>query len=168
MTQDTNGYEMRVQWESFLADIDKFNAMYKLPSPSAPTIEFARLEGFKKIISEEVTEVDDIIIKYDAITPESPSEVEAEVLTDIADWLGDMIVYCTSELRRYGLKPTAILEIIMQSNFSKLDADGQPIYDPETGKVLKGPGYWKPEPKIREWIESKMNNGTGHPTEGMV
>ncbi len=30
--------------------------------------------------------------------------------------------------------------------------DGLPIYD-ERGKVLKGPNYWKPEPKIRELLQ---------------
>jgi len=28
-----------------------------------------------------------------------------------------------------------------------------PIYD-ERGKVMKGPGYWKPEPKIEELLAS--------------
>ena len=44
-----------------------------------------------------------------------------------------------------------LLAIIRQSNFSKLGADGKPIYD-ERGKVQKGPGYWKPEPKISEML----------------
>ena len=39
----------------------------------------------------------------------------------------------------------------MQSNFSKLGEDGQPVYD-HRGKVMKGPGYWKPEPKIQELL----------------
>jgi predicted HAD superfamily Cof-like phosphohydrolase len=44
-----------------------------------------------------------------------------------------------------------VLAIIMQSNFSKLGADGLPIYD-ERGKVMKGPNYWKPEPKIQAML----------------
>ena len=40
-----------------------------------------------------------------------------------------------------------VLVIIMQSNFSKLGADGKPIYD-ERGKVMKGPAIGNPEPKI--------------------
>ena len=39
----------------------------------------------------------------------------------------------------------------MDSNQSKLGADGKPIYD-ANGKFLKGPNYWKPEPRIRELI----------------
>lgn len=46
-----------------------------------------------------------------------------------------------------------ILDIIMQSNFSKLGEDGKPIYD-ERGKIMKGPGYWKPEPKIAEYLST--------------
>jgi hypothetical protein len=44
-----------------------------------------------------------------------------------------------------------VLQIIMDSNASKLGADGKPIYD-ANGKFLKGPNYWKPEPKIRELL----------------
>jgi hypothetical protein len=41
-----------------------------------------------------------------------------------------------------------VLDVIMDSNESKLGADGKPIYD-ANGKFLKGPNYWKPEPKIK-------------------
>ena len=42
----------------------------------------------------------------------------------------------------------------MDSNESKLGADGNPIYD-GNGKFLKGPNYWKPEPKIKALLESR-------------
>ena len=74
-------------------------------------------------------------------------------MTDLADWLGDIVVYCASEARRWGIPLNRVLNVIMESNFSKLDADGQPIYD-ERGKVMKGPNYWKPEPKIKEVLDS--------------
>jgi hypothetical protein len=41
----------------------------------------------------------------------------------------------------------------MESNFSKLDRNGEPIYDAR-GKVMKGPDYWKPEPKITEILKN--------------
>jgi hypothetical protein len=47
----------------------------------------------------------------------------------------------------------------MDSNFSKLGADGKPIYD-ERGKVMKGPFYWKPEPKIKELLLERIKDGT--------
>ena len=41
---------------------------------------------------------------------------------------------------------------VMDSNESKLGADGNPIYD-ANGKFLKGPHYWQPEPKIKAILE---------------
>ena len=52
---------------------------------------------------------------------------------------------------RRGIPLEDVLQIIMDSNASKLGADGKPIYD-ANGKFLKGPNYWKPEPKIRELL----------------
>lgn len=59
--------------------------------------------------------------------------------------------FAALETRFSGLDYWVVLDIIMQSNFSKLGEDGKPIYD-ERGKVMKGPNYWKPEPKIREYL----------------
>jgi predicted HAD superfamily Cof-like phosphohydrolase len=70
----------------------------------------------------------------------------------MADLLGDVIVYCRSEALKYGLPLEDVLDIIMDSNESKLGADGKPIYD-ANGKFLKGPDYWKPEPKIKALLE---------------
>lgn len=50
-------------------------------------------------------------------------------------------------MAKFGIPLDETLEIIMQSNFSKMGADGKPIYD-ERGKLQKGPNYWKPEPRI--------------------
>jgi len=45
-----------------------------------------------------------------------------------------------------------VLDIIMDSNESKLGADGKPIYD-ANGKFLKGPNYWRPEPRIKALLQ---------------
>lgn len=50
-------------------------------------------------------------------------------------------------MAKFGIPLDETLEIIMQSNFSKMGADGKPI-DDERGKLQKGPNYWKPEPRI--------------------
>ena len=78
----------------------------------------------------------------------------ADIAVAIADVLGDITVYCRSEALKYGLPLEAILDIIMDSNESKLGADGNPIYD-ANGKFLKGPHYWKPEPKIKALLEAR-------------
>ena len=44
-----------------------------------------------------------------------------------------------------------IIEIIHESNMSKLDADGHPIFR-EDGKILKGPNFFTPTAKIKELL----------------
>ena len=133
---------------SFAARIAQMNAMYKLPASASPAIPenvVDRLKKFKATLLDEVHEIDDIVKQAEA------GASKADVAVAIADLLGDVIVYCRSEALKYGLPLEAVLQLIMDSNASKLGADGKPIYD-ANGKFLKGPGYWKPEPKIRELL----------------
>lgn len=138
----------------FSDDIAKFNSIYKLPVSPIPTLDVGvpvveRLKAFKDILKEECDEIDDIVVAAER------GDDPLAILTMLADLLGDIQVYCASEMAKFGLPLDAVLAVIMQSNFSKLGADGKPIYD-ERGKVLKGPNYWKPEPKIQALLESKM------------
>lgn len=130
----------------FAERIALMNDMYRLPKHSVPTIPedvADRLGKFKITLRDEVDEIDEII---DAARNGASA---TDLAVAIADVLGDIIVYCRSEALKYGLPLEEVLSVIMDSNESKLGADGKPIYD-ENGKFLKGPGYWKPEPKIRE------------------
>jgi len=149
--------------DSFLAKIERFNEIYKLDGNDKPTLlGVERLENFKDILSEEVDEIDDIIKQYkEYIEKEGDNlseDSKLEIFTTISDWLGDIVVYVTSEARRWGVPIDDALDIIMDSNFSKLDKDGNPIYD-ERGKVMKGPDYWKPEPNIKELLKKKLEEG---------
>ena len=138
---------------SFAEDIKKFNGIYKLPVSAKPTLEIGvsvieRLNAFKNILSEELDEIDEII---EAAENQAPA---LDILTMLADLLGDIQVYCASEMAKFGLPLDQVLAIIMQSNFSKLGADGKPIYDAR-GKVQKGPNYWKPEPEIKALLAAE-------------
>jgi predicted HAD superfamily Cof-like phosphohydrolase len=133
---------------NFLADVKRFNSIYGLPvndKLTLPTIQ--RLKDFKSIIIEEVQEVDDVI----KIFKTNASDVQK--MTELSDWLGDLIVYVASESVKIGKDINKVLEIIMRSNFSKLDKDGKPIYD-ERGKVMRGENYFKPEPQISKYLET--------------
>lgn len=144
--------------ETFYKDIEKFNDIYRLPSNGAPTLLGPdRIRNFKDILAEEVDEGLDLAAKYEALLAKKDGakldDAETlDVLTEMSDWLGDIVVYCASEARRWGIPLNRVLRVIMESNFSKLGADGLPIYD-ERGKVMKGPSYWKPEPKIRDLLQ---------------
>lgn len=136
----------------FSSDVAKFNWIYKLPVSPKPTLNIGvpvdvRLAAFRHILDEELDELDEIIDLAKA------GGDPLEILTKLADFLGDVQVYCASEMAKFGLPLDSVLSIIMQSNFSKLGADGLPIYD-ERGKVQKGPFYWKPEPKIKALLAS--------------
>ncbi len=142
--------------KDFLVKIRKFNEMYKLELPERPQLNELfdhDISRFKSIIMEEVQEANDIIM--------TDKSDKLDILTDIADWLGDIIVYCHTKAAAYGLPMEQVLDVIMESNFSKLDADGNPIYD-ERGKVMKGPGYWKPEPKIKLLLEKNMQKSSNN------
>ena len=134
--------------KSFAQRIALMNRMYRLPAHDTPVLPddvAERLRTFKRTLSDEVEEIEEIV----ALAEQAADRLDISVA--IADVLGDIIVYCRSEALKYGIPLEAVLDIIMDSNESKLGADGQPIYD-QNGKFLKGPNYWKPEPKIRELL----------------
>ena len=127
------------------------NAMYKLPAndkPSVPANVADRMVKFKATLLDEVHEIDEIV----KLSQDGGSAIDIAVA--LADLLGDIMVYCRSEALKYGLPLEAVLDIIMDSNESKLGADGNPIYD-ANGKFLKGPTYWKPEAKIKALLEAR-------------
>ena len=135
---------------SFAKRIAAMNAMYKLaaqPSPALPVDPADRLRKFKATLLDEVHEIDDIVAAC-----ENNAE-SIDVLVAVADLLGDVIVYCRSEALKFGIPLEDVLSVIMDSNESKLGVDGKPIYD-ANGKFLKGPNYWKPEPKIKVLLEA--------------
>jgi predicted HAD superfamily Cof-like phosphohydrolase len=135
--------------KTFAQRIAAMNAMYKLPASESPVLQddvASRLSKFKATLMDEVHEIDEIV----ALAQKGGAP--ADILVAIADLLGDVIVYCRSEALKYGLPLEEVLDIIMDSNESKLGADGKPIYD-ANGKFLKGPNYWKPEPRIKALLE---------------
>ena len=136
---------------SFAQRIAAMNAMYRLPANERPTLPpqvADRLMKFKATLLEEVHEIDEIV------TLAKNGGSAPEIAVAVADLLGDIVVYCRSEALKYGIPLEEVLDIIMDSNESKLGADGHPIYD-ANGKFLKGPNYWRPEPRIRALLEAR-------------
>lgn len=134
---------------AFAQSVANFNCMYGLPVHRTPVLgadPVDRLRKFKRTLMDEVNEVDEIVLAAER------GANPMDLLVAMSDWLGDITVYCRSEAMKFGLPLEQVLEVIMESNLSKLDADGKPIYD-ANGKVLKGPSYWKPEPRIQALLE---------------
>jgi len=69
-------------------------------------------------------------------------------IVEVADALGEMLYILCGTILTHGMqhKIEEVFDAIQQSNMSKLDVNGKPIYR-EDGKVLKGPNYFKPDIK---------------------
>ena len=88
-------------------------------------------------------------LRYNLMKEENEEYLEAvknNDLVEIADALGDMLYILCGTIIEHGLqdKIEAVFDEIQQSNMSKLDEYGLPIYR-EDGKVMKGKNYFKPD-----------------------
>ena len=64
-------------------------------------------------------------------------------LLEVADALTDILYVTYGAGQAFGIDLDKCFDEVQQSNMSKLGKDGKPIYN-ENGKVMKGPGYYKP------------------------
>ena len=93
--------------------------------------------------------VREALLRYKLIREENEEYLDAALrgdLLEVADALGDILYILCGTLLKHGLehKIHEVFREIQRSNMSKLGADGKPIYR-EDGKVMKGPGYFKPD-----------------------
>jgi len=65
-------------------------------------------------------------------------------LTEVADALTDILYVTYGAGHAFGIDLDKCFEEVQNSNMSKLGEDGKPIYN-ESGKVMKGPNYFKPD-----------------------
>lgn len=74
----------------------------------------------------------------------SSDEVQPLNVIETIDGLCDILVVTYGAAVALGVDLEPFMAEVMRSNFSKLGEDGKPIFR-EDGKVLKGPGYTKPD-----------------------
>ena len=65
-------------------------------------------------------------------------------LLEVADALTDILYVTYGAGHAFGIDLDKCFEEVQNSNMSKLDENGKPIYN-EAGKVMKGPNYFKPD-----------------------
>ena len=68
---------------------------------------------------------------------------ERDIL-EIADALTDLLYVTYGAGHAFGIDLDKCFDEVQNSNMSKLNENGKPIYN-ESGKVLKGPNYFKPD-----------------------
>ncbi len=96
------------------------------PSFSTDKINKLRLD----LIKEELNELTEAMNNKD--------------LLEVADALTDILYVTYGAGHAFGIDLDKCFEEVQNSNMSKLDENGNPIYN-ETGKVMKGPNYFKPD-----------------------
>ena len=86
-------------------------------------------------------------LRYDLIKEELEELKEAmenKDLLEVADALTDILYVTYGAGHAFGIDLDKCFEEVQSSNMSKLSEDGKPIYN-ESGKVMKGPKYFKPD-----------------------
>ena len=71
-------------------------------------------------------------------------------LVEVADALTDILYVTYGAGHAFGINLDECFEEVQNSNMSKLDNNGKPIYN-DKGKVMKGPNYFKPD--LRKFIK---------------
>ena len=86
-------------------------------------------------------------LRIDLIKEELEELTEAmnnKDLVELADALTDILYVTYGAGHAFGIDLDKCFDEVQNSNMSKLDENGNPIYN-ENGKVMKGPNYFKPD-----------------------
>ena len=86
-------------------------------------------------------------LRIDLIKEELQELTEAmnnKDLLEVADALTDILYVTYGAGHAFGINLDKCFDEVQNSNMSKLDENGEPIYN-ESGKVMKGPNYFKPD-----------------------
>ena len=75
---------------------------------------------------------------------ELKNAMESKDLLEVADALTDILYVTYGAGHAFGIDLDKCFEEVQSSNMSKLGENGKPIYN-ESGKVMKGPDYFKPD-----------------------
>ena len=93
-------------------------------------------------------------LRYDLIKEELDElkvALENKDLLEVADALTDILYVTYGAGHAFGIDLDKCFDEVQNSNMSKLDENGKPIYN-EAGKVMKGPKYFKPDlSKFLNW-----------------
>ena len=107
------------------------------------------MQKFKEEVKSKPSFPDDNIIKLRInLIKEELLELEEALneknIEETADALTDILYVTYGAGHAFGINLDKCFEEVQNSNMSKLDENGKPIYN-ESGKVMKGPNYFKPD-----------------------
>ena len=114
---------------------------------------FSKVGTFMKTFGQEVKTKPSLStekinkLRIDLIKEELEELTEAmnnKDLLEVADALTDILYVTYGAGHAFGIDLDQCFEEVQNSNMSKLDDNGKPIYN-DAGKVMKGPNYFKPD-----------------------
>ena len=114
---------------------------------------FSKVGTFMKTFGQEVKtkpsfSTDKINkLRVDLIKEELEELTEAmnnKDLLEVADALTDILYVTYGAGHAFGIDLDKCFDEVQNSNMSKLDENGEPIFN-DSGKVMKGPNYFKPD-----------------------
>ena len=114
---------------------------------------FSKVGNFMKTFGQEVKTKPSLStdkinkLRIDLIKEELAELTEAmknKDLLEVADALTDILYVTYGAGHAFGVDLDKCFEEVQNSNMSKLDENGKPIYN-DSGKVMKGPNYFKPD-----------------------
>ncbi len=119
-----------------IESVKKFHKAFEIGYQDKPTVNLSveKIELRHKLMAEENDEYLDAARKKD--------------LVEVADALGDMLYILCGTIIEHGMQDVIedVFDEIQQSNMSKLDANGKPIFRKD-GKVMKSEFYFRPNIK---------------------
>ena len=114
---------------------------------------FEKVKIFMKTFGQEVKEKSSFSsdkineLRYNLIKEELEElrlAIDSKNLVEAADALTDILYVTYGAGHAFGIDLDKCFDEVQQSNMSKLDDNGKPIYN-DSGKVMKGPKYFKPD-----------------------
>ena len=120
---------------------------------------FEKVKTFMKTFGQEVKEKSSFSsdkineLRFNLIKEELEElriAIDTKNLVEVADALTDILYVTYGAGHAFGINLDKCFNEVQQSNMSKLDDHGKPIYN-DSGKVMKGPKYFKPD--LSKFIE---------------
>ena len=92
--------------------------------------------------NEKIVQLKSELIKEEL--EELNQAIKDKDIKEVADALTDILYVTYGAGHAFGIDLDKCFHEVQESNMSKLGYDGKPIYN-ESGKVMKGPNYFKPD-----------------------
>ena len=114
---------------------------------------FEKVKTFMKTFGQEVKEKSSFSsdkineLRFNLIKEELEElriAIDTKNLVEVADALTDILYVTYGAGHAFGIDLDKCFDEVQQSNMSKLDDHDNPIYN-DSGKVMKGPKYFKPD-----------------------